>query len=121
MGDKVMIDMAKVDALVEFVREWNTVNNAGCPKGVMQHVGKYPANIIAFAHSAGRLETRKGRDGGSWPAGEMPAAKDDGAPSITAQAFDLLLAFSRGEQIDPKVARDLWDAREALNAQRRKA
>lgn len=121
MGDKVMIDMAQVDALVEFVKGYNADHNSGCPRGVMQHVGKYAANIIKFAHDSGRLETRKGRDGGSWPAGQMPAPKDDGTPSITAQAFDIILAFSRGEAVDPTVCRDLWDAREALNAQRRKA
>ncbi len=120
MGDKVQIDVAQIDALVEFVRQYNTANNSGCPRGVMQHVGKYNASLIKFAHDTGVLETRKGRDGGSWPAGSMPAPKTEGGDSVTSQAFDMILAFSRGHDVDRELARDLWERREAMNANRRK-
>ena len=118
---KALVDVAKVDALVEFVREFNANNNNdGCPRGVMQHVGKFDPAVIKFAHDTGVLEVRKGAGGGSWPAGMKPAAKTDDAPSVTSKAFDLLLAFSRGENVSREDARALWEERESLNAKRRK-
>lgn len=123
-GELVManIDVEKVDALVAFVREYNTANDGeGCPRGVMQHVGKFNPAVIKFAHDTGVLEVRKGAGGGSWPAGEKPAPKTDGAESITSQAFDMILAFSRGHDVDRDLARNLWERREEMNAARRKA
>lgn len=118
---KALVDVAKVDALVEFVREYNTNNdNAGCARGVMQHVGKFDPAVIKFAHDCGKLEVRKGAGGGSWPAGFMPATKTDDAPSVTSKAFDMILAISRGETVSADAARQLWEERESLNAKRRK-
>ena len=120
MGDKAQIDVAQIDSLIAFVERYNEENESGCPRGVMQHVGKFNASLIKFAHDTGVLETRKGRDGGSWPAGKMPAPKSDGGDSVTSLAFDMILAVSRGESIDRNAARDLWERRELMNANRRK-
>lgn len=118
---KALIDVAKVDALVQFVREYNDNNEGrGCPRGVMQHVGKFDPAVIRFAHDTGALESGRGKEGGSWPAGAKPLPKTDDAPSVTARAFDMILALSRGETVDRDAARQLWEERESLNAQRRK-
>lgn len=120
-NSKALVDGAKVEALVAFVREYNASNeNAGCPRGVMQHVGKFDPAVIRYAHDVGVLEVRKGAGGGSWPAGMMPATKTDDAPSVTSKAFDMILALSRGETVSAEAARALWEEREALNAKRRK-
>lgn len=119
---KAIVDAVKVLALVEFVREYNGSNdNAGCPRGVMQHVGKFHPSVIEYAHDTGVLESKRGAGGGSWPSGNVPQSKTDDSPSVTARAFEMLLAISRGETVDRDAARSLWDEREALNASRRQS
>lgn len=118
---KALVDVAKVDALVAFVRDYNDTNEGrGCPRGVMQYNGGFDPAVIRFAHETGVLESGRGKEGGSWPAGAKPLPKTDDAPSVTARAFDMILALSRGEAVSRDAARQLWDEREALNASRRK-
>ena len=120
MANKATVDVSKLDSLVSFVRSHNESTGEGCARGIMQYVGGFDPNVIAYAHDCGKLESRKGKGGGSWPAGFMPAPVTDNEPSTTQKAFDMLLAYSRGEHIDPQDARNIWNEREALNQKRRK-
>lgn len=113
--------MSDVNTLVAFVREYNEKNDGrGCPKGVMQYTGGFSAKTIKEAHESGALESGRGKEGGSWPAGFKPAPKTDDSPSVTARAFEMILAVSRGETVSASDARALWEERETLNAARRK-
>ena len=113
--------MSDINTLVAFVRNYNEQNaGRGCPKPVMQYVGGFSVKTIKDAHDAGELVSGRGKEGGSWPAGAKPAPKTDATPSVTARAFEMILAFSKGEAVDRDAARDLWDERETLNAGRRK-
>jgi len=113
--------MSDINTVVAFVRSFNEANNnAGCPRGHMKFVGGFVDKLIDLAHESGALVNSRGKGGGSWPAGMKPDAKTDNTPSVTAKAFDMLLALSRGETVSASDARALWEEREALNAARRK-
>lgn len=116
---KATVNGDRVVALSLAVREYVKANGRGCPSGHIVHALGFTPAELAYAVETRMVEKAKGKTGGVFPFGEIPQSEDS-TPSVTARAFDMILAFSRGEDIDPSLARDLWDEREALNANRRK-
>lgn len=111
-----------VDNLVAFVRNYNTANGGkGCPRGVMIHLGGFNAKVVDAAHESGTLEASVGGKGGSWPAGERPAPKNDGTPAtIKARMAAALTIIAGGGTIAPSDAAAILADYEASNAKRRK-
>lgn len=95
---------------------------AGVASGVMIHAEKFTPKDVERALQLGLVTQRKGKGGGLFPAGSMPAPKER-QDSCTAKAFQLLLDISRNDTISDDIrgqCRALYDERETLNANRRK-
>lgn len=116
----VSFDSERIVSLSLAVREYVKVNGRGCPSGHLVHALGYTQSEVNHAVSINMIEKAKGKTGGCFPFGEVPET-ESAEPSVTAKAFDLILAISRGETVSADVARALWEEREALNAARRKA
>jgi hypothetical protein len=117
---KTTVNGERVVALSLAVREYVKVNGRGCPSGHIVHALGFTPGELAHAVETRMVEKTKGKTGGVFPFGEIPQT-EDATPSVTSRAFDMILAISRGEPVSPSDARDLWDEREALNANRRKS
>lgn len=112
--------MSDIHALVKFVREFNRENGGkGCPRAVMQHVGKFAPALIKQAHETGILVASVGGKGGSWPEGEKPESGDDAPATVKARMADALRVIASGGTIAPTVAQDLLAEYDAQNAARR--
>ena len=120
MAKTVSFDSQRIVNLSLAVREYVMSNGRGCPSGHLIHALGFTAGEIAHAVDTRMIEKAKGKTGGCFPFGEVPESEGT-EPSVTAKAFDMILALSRGETIDPNAARALWDERESMNATRRKA
>jgi hypothetical protein len=84
------------DSIGSFVRNYIAENGSerGCPKYVLQAQGFKDADIknaIAF----GILETKRGRDGGLFPAGEKPAAQSSD-PTLKGRMVEILRTLASG-------------------------
>lgn len=119
MAKTVSFDQARIVALSLAVREYVKVNGRGCPSGHLVHALGFTPSEVNHAVDINMIEKTKGKTGGCFPFGEVPESEGN-EPSVTALAFDMILALSRGETIDRDAARELWERREALNAARRK-
>lgn len=82
------MQMAK--SILSVVREYVRENNRGCPKGVLQHVHGFNAKDIRLALETGILESGRGSEGGLFPAGEKPAAKERATVTLKSRMVDFL-------------------------------
>jgi len=110
----------KAQRLAAVVRANFETTGRGMPSGEAVHVHKFTPKDIERACDMSLVEKRKGKEGGLFPFGMVPEKATDDSPSVTSRAFDMILALSRGETINPDDARSLWQEREALNVKRRK-
>ena len=120
MAKTVSFDDKRIVSLSLAVADYVKANKRGCPSGHLIHALGFTQGEVNHAVDTRMIEKAKGKTGGCFPFGEVPET-ESAEPSVTAKAFDMILALSRGETIDANAARALWEEREALNAQRRKA
>lgn len=116
---KATVNGDRVVALSLAVRNYVKENGRGCPSGHIIHALGFTQVELNHAVETRMIEKAKGKTGGCFPFGEVPESEGS-EPSTTALAFDMILAFSRGETIDRDAARTLWEKRESMNANRRK-
>lgn len=120
MAKTVSFDSQRIVSLSLAVADYVKSNGRGCPSGHLIHALGFTAGEIAYAVDTRMIEKAKGKTGGCFPFGEVPES-ESAEPSVTAKAFDMILALSRGETIDASAARALWEERESMNATRRKS
>lgn len=120
MAKTVSFDSQRMVALSLAVRDYVTTQKRGCPSGHLIHALGYTQSEVNHAVETRMIEKAKGKTGGCFPFGEVPESEGN-EPSVTAKAFDMILAISRGETVDRDAAFALWNERETLNAARRKA
>lgn len=119
MAKTVSFDDARIVKLSLAVREYVGTHGRGCPSGHLVHALGFTPAEVNHAVEIRMIEKTKGKTGGCFPFGEVPESEGN-EPSVTALAFDMILAISRGEIVDPSAAHSLWLKRENMNASRRK-
>ena len=85
---KVECNMAK--SILSVVREYVRENDRGCPKGVLQHVHGFSAKDIRLALETNQVESGRGSEGGLFPKGEKPAAKERATVTLKSRMVDFL-------------------------------
>lgn len=115
MATDKALDVARV------VRAYVNENSRGCPKGVLQHVHHFAARDIKRAIETGLIESGRGSEGGLFPKGEKPLAKDRAAVTLKSRMVDALRIVAEGGTLDSDFAAGLIAEYEAEIEKRRAA
>ena len=103
------------------VRKYVSENGRGCPKGVLLHVHGFTAKDVKRAIDNGLLESGRGSEGGLFPMGEKPAAKERAIVTLKSRMVDAIRVIADGGTLDADFARGLVNEYEAEIAKRREA
>lgn len=90
---KVTAKQARIDQLVEFVKNFQAAEDRGCPKAVLNWVQgiKFTDAEILVARSMDLIEAGRGKEGGYYLFGTAPEKDENsGAPSIVGQMRSFL-------------------------------
>jgi hypothetical protein len=115
---KVEVEMSKALEVSKAVRKYVNENGRGCPKGVLQHVNGFTAKDIKAALDMQLVESGRGSEGGLFPFGEKPAAKERMAVTLKSRMVDALRIVADGGTLDSDYARNLVSEYEAELAKR---
>lgn len=110
--------MSKALEVSKFVRKYVSENGRGCPKGVLQHVGGFKAKDITLALETNLVEAGRGSEGGLFPYGEKPEAKERASVTLKSRLVDALRIVADGGTLDSDFARSLVNEYEAEIAKR---
>ena len=92
---KVAVSSEKVNALVEFVREYNEQNSRGCPADAIRYVGGFEKAEIKAAKDSGKIKGTLGAEGGFYPADATPVSKKSmKATSLKSRMADFIKQFA---------------------------
>jgi len=103
------------------VRKYVEENGRGCPKGVLLHVNGFTAKDVKRAIDNGLLESGRGSEGGLFPMGEKPAAKDRAVITLKSRMVDALRIVADGGTLDSDFAAGLVSEYEAEIQKRKDA
>lgn len=107
--------------VVNAVRAYVEENGRGCPKGVLLHVNGFTAKDVKRAIDNGLVETGRGSEGGLFPKGEKPAAKDRAVITLKSRMVDALRVIATGGTLDKDAAATLVAEYEVEIQKRREA
>lgn len=98
---KIAVTADKLNALVEFVREFNSNNNRGCPADAIRYVGGFEKAEIKAAKDNGLIKGTLGAEGGFYPSDATPVPKkDQKGASLKSRMADYISQFTAS---DPKA------------------
>lgn len=103
------------------VRKYVSENGRGCPKGVLMHVNGFSAKDIKRAVDNNLVESGRGSEGGLFPYGEKPTAKERIAVTLKSRLVDALRVVANGGTLDADFARSLVKEYDAEIEKRRDA
>jgi hypothetical protein len=88
----------KLNAIVQFVVEFNESKNRGCPADAIRYVGGFSNAEIKAAKDSGLIKGTLGAEGGFYPVDAMPVPKkDQKASSLKSRMAAFIQQFAEND------------------------